>query len=584
MSNSRRKRSRRSSHGSNIVSSVALIVIAVLLLIFVYFYINNNSFTDALSIFSKDSSVSQPESGSVEEHTEESTDLIETGLVTDSDGNLKYIFNNAELAYYEPEQILEKDGQKLLANSWYEDGDSLYYFGDDGFAASDYNEAAMQFTFDKDYRLSSIKYNDAYISDSEESSSDYPGVVQTKTMWAFLDTEKSLGELCAIKYKKTTESFSHSLGGDTLPQYTSRFAMSIADGYIYYAAFCDSSDKLTESIANKLFRMKPGADYREVGAENIRGYKIYEAPDGNVSVFYDDGHGVHKAVDFEKDDTVMVFSEDANYYVDYSSGVPVLMLEGGYPVTLASQAFKAGNFTYTLDATGEIKAVASKTKVVTGGYTYTIENGASFGSKKARVVRSTADKSEVISAEFDGSTSNLHFDFDSSRIIAEYVDKDGQAGLLSISLDGDVDVIYDASKLGSGCTLYSIQDGYAIVKTDDSNEPFKKAKISASYPIAVGIDPIDITAEEGQGESESSSSDSTNESKSSNSSGNNVSSSGNTGNASSGTSETAAAPSVSSKSSAAGPDAASCGTSAKTGNNTSIINDNQVEKKGPGAS
>ena len=581
MSNSRRKRGRRSNHGSNIVSSVALIVIAVLLLIFVYFYINNNSFGDALSIFSKDSSISQSESVGDEEATDESSDSPEIGLVTDSDGNLKYVLSDDELDVYEQDQILEKDGLKLLSNSWYEDGDSLYYFGEDGLAAEDYNEAAMQYSFDRDYKLSSIKYNDAYISDSEEASSDYPGVVKTKTLWAFMDTEKSLGELCAIKYKKTTESFSHSLGGDTLPQYTSRFAMSIADGYIYYAAFCDSTDKLTESIANKLFRMKPGADYREVGAENIRGYKIYEAPDGAVSVYYDDGHSVHKAASFEKDDTVMVFSEDANYYVDYSGGVPVLMLEGGYPVTLASEAFKAGNFTYKLDAAGEIKAVAAKTKVVTGGYTYTIENGDSFGNKKARVVRSTADKSEVISAEFDGSTANLHFDFDSSKIIAEYIDKDGHAGLLAISLDGDVDAIYDASELGSSCTLYSIQDGYAIVKTDDSSEPFKKAKIAASYPLAVGIDPIDITAEKDQAESESSLSDSTNEGKSSNSSGSNGSSSAN---ASSGSSETAAAPSVSSKSGASGTESSSTGTSAKPGNDTNIINDNQVEKKGPGAS
>ena len=187
----------------------------------------------------------------------------------------------------------------------------------------------------------------------------------------------------------------------------------------------------------------------------------------------------------------------------------------------------------------------------------------------------------MISAEFDGSTANLHFDFDSSKIIAEYIDKDGQAGLLAISLDGDVDAIYDASELGSSCTLYSIQDGYAIVKTDDSSEPFKKAKIAASYPLAVGIDPIDITAEKDQAESESSLSDSTNEGKSSNSSGSNGSSSAN---ASSGSSETAAAPSVSSKSGASGTESSSTGTSAKPGNDTNIINDNQVEKKGPGAS
>lgn len=579
MSNSRRKRSRKSGNGSNIVSSVALIVIAVLLLIFVYFYISNNSFSDVLSIFSKDGNVVESESDLEQAKDDNSLTEDETGLLNSNDGLLEFVLDDNELSQYEPEQIIERDGQKLLANSWYEDGDDLYYFGKEGYALTDYSESAMQYSFNKEYKLSSIRYNDAYISDSEEASSDYPGVVQTKTLWAFLDTEKSLGDLCAIKYKKTTESFSHSLGGDSLPQYTSRFAMSIADGYIYYTAFCDSSDKLTESIANKLFRMRPGADYRELGAENIRGYKIYEAPDGEISVYYDDGHNVRKADNFEKDDTVMVFSEDADYYVDYSSGTPILMLEGGYPVTLASSAFKAGNFTYSLNADGEITAVADKTKVVTGGYTYTVENGASFGSKKARVVRSSGDKSEVISAEFEGSTGNLHFDYDTSKIIAEYIDKDEQAGLLAISLDGDVDVIYDASKLGSTCILYSIQDGYAIVKTSDSSEPFKKAKIAASYPLAVGIDPIDISENEDTQTSESSSADTTAESSTVSGNGN-----GGSANASSGASETAAAPSVSSKSNGSGTDSSAANTSGKSNNNTSIINDNQVEKKGPGAS
>ena len=576
MSNRRRKRGRRANHGSNIVSSVALIVIAVLLLIFVYFYISNNSFTDVLSVFSghKDSD------GGTEESTQDadSGDLIgdRTGLVSDADGRLIYVLSDDEAKMYDESNITEEDAEKLLINCWYEDDDRLYYFGEDGSAVTEFSEGAMQYGFDKDFSLDSIKYNDAYISDSEGETSDYPGVVQTKTLWAFLDTEKNLGDLCAVKYKKTTESFSHLLGSDASPQYTSRFAISVADGYIYYAAFCDAQDKLTENIANKLFRMKPGADYRELCAEDIRGYKVYEAPDGNVSVYYDDGRDICKATDFEKDDSVPVFSEDAEYYVDFSSGKPVLMLEGGYPVTLQSSSFKAGNFTYALNADGEITGVAAKSLVSTGGYTYTVENGDSFGSKKARVLRSAAGKTEVISAEFDGSVGNLHYDFDSSKIVAEYVDKDGQAGLITISADGDVDVIYDASKLGSTCTLYSIQDGYAWVKTDDSSEPYKKAKIAATYPLAAGIDPIDISEEESE-TSESAEAEST------------LDTAGNADNAShsssgskassQGSSETAAAPSGSSKGNESGQASQSTGGS---GNSPAIINNNPVEKKGPG--
>ena len=47
--------------------------------------------------------------------------------------------------------------------------------------------------------------------------------------------------------------------------------MDIADGYIYYAAFTDASDKILEPVANKLFRMKPGSEEREIAAEDVRG-------------------------------------------------------------------------------------------------------------------------------------------------------------------------------------------------------------------------------------------------------------------------------------------------------------------------
>ena len=222
------------------------------------------------------------------------------------------------------------------------------------------------------------------------------------------------------------------------------------------------------------------------------------------------------------------------------------MLEGGYPVTLASDAFKAGNFVYALSADGEISKVASKSKVVYGGYTYTVENGEAFGSKKARIIREANGTKEVISSEFDGSVGNLHFDFDSSKIIAEYTDAAGSAGLISISLDGDVDAIYDAYGLGSKCELYAIQDGYAVFNTSSG---FKKARISSSYPIAPGVDPIDISETESQAETGESGV------------------SGNT-DASHGSTETAADPEGSASVGSA-PDA--------------VINEHKAEKKGPGS-
>lgn len=485
--NSKRSRgSRRSSGGSNMLSAIALMIIAILLLVFVFAYISNNSFLSFFKRFKSDGS--ETETTSDETKTQDAAD--EPGLVWLDKDELVYVLSEDELSDREDSDIIEEDGKKLLASEWLEDGSDLYYFDDKGRAVSDLNEGAFNYRFDREYRLYSISYNNAYISESENDQKDYPGVVQTKTLWAFLDTEKQVDDLYAIKYKKTTESFSHLLGGDSNLQYTSNFAMNVADGYIYYVAFVDASDKMLEPIANKLFRMKPGAEKREICAEDVKGYKLIGAGNGDIHVYVDDGTKVKRVTSFKEDESMKTFPEDGDYYVDTSSGKAMLMLEGGYPVTLASDSFKAGNFVYAVNANGEITSVASKSQVNYGGYTYTVENGDSFGKKKARVIRSANGKKEVISAEFDGSVSNMHFDFDSSKIVAEYTDANGSAGLVTISLDGDVDIVYDASDLGSKCILYAIKDGYATVRTSNT---FKQAKLVSSYPLAVGVDPVEIS-------------------------------------------------------------------------------------------
>ena len=122
------------------------------------------------------------------------------------------------------------------------------------------------------------------------------------------------------------------------------------------------------------------------------------------------------------------------------------------------------------------------------------------------------------------------------------------AGLISINLDGDVDTIYDASDLGSKCELYAIQDGYAVFKTASE---FKKARIASSYPIAAGIDPVNISETESESETAGTGS----------------------------TAGTAEQPHGSSSAETAAPPEESASVSNAP---DSIINDHKAEKKGPG--
>ena len=502
MANRRRRRKQKSAFTDviTLITSIAMIVIAVLLMVFVYFYIKNNSFLDSLPFFGTqaetetetDSQAETEETGGGEESTAAGISESYDGLTRLEDGSLIYVIREDEMSRFDPECVLQYEGDhKILASSWYESGEYLYYFGSDGKAVSELNEGAMHFTFDRDHILDGISYNRNYNGDAGDESADFPGLVRGKTLWAFLDEDKTAGELYAIRFKKTTDSLTHELGGGSNPQYTSRYAMAVSEGYIYYLAVSDSQDKIIEPIAGKLFRMKPGSEFREIAAENVKGYKIMETGDGHVKIYYDDGSGIHCTNSFKQDDSLRIFPEDASYYVETSSGKAVLMLEGGYPVTLESEAFTAGNFIYSINGLGEIRSVASKSKVSIGGYTYTVENGEAFGARKARVIRQdSAGTVEVISAEFDGSVRNIHYDFGTGRMIAEYNDATGAAGLISISKDGDVDQLIDASNLGGTAELYAIQNGDAIIKTGRSDTPFKKVRISATYPITLGIDPI----------------------------------------------------------------------------------------------
>ncbi len=500
---SRRKRRKNNTVFADVISllaSVALIVIAVLLVVFVYFYIKNNSLSEFLP-FGKSQTVESTEAGGNGKKEEETSkagekqESADSGLIRQENGKLVYLLNKDEQRLYGKEnQLPYGDGERILAKTWLESGEYLYYFGDDGCAVSEYSEGAMQYQFDKNFILESIKYNRSYAGNAETETAGFPGLVVSKTLWAYVNESKKAGDLYAIRYKTTLDSLTFDLGGSTNPQYTSKYSMAISDGYIYYLAVSDSTDKIIEPIANKLFRMKPGQDFREIVAENVRGYLILPPAGGygEAAVYYDDGSGIRRAQSVEKDETMRIFPEDGNYYVEIVDGKAVLMLEGGYPVTLESSSFVAGNFIYSINSEGEIRSVASKSKVSLGGYSYFVENGEAFGVRRARVLRqhNTDGTIELISTEFIGEVGNIHYDYGTSRMIAEYKDMNGMAGLLSISTDGDVDSLIDADQIGSVGELYGINGGEAILRTPEASAPFTKVRLTATYPLTVGIDPI----------------------------------------------------------------------------------------------
>ena len=560
----RRKKNSGLRDTLNILTSAALLVIAVLMVIFVVFYIKNNSFLGGTSLFNKKAQTTEAESllGTTDDETID-IDLSEErfGLIRLSNGDIMYAMDAKEAAEYDEEHVLkvpadspigkstdiktaengasdkasvggegvsskntaastkEQKYRYYLADSWLDKDSNLYHFDAEGLACTDtFKEGAFIFSYDEDGILKKISYNKNYSVDSQTSQSDMPGLVQTKTLWAYMNSSRKLGDYTAVMYKKTTDSLSHVLGGDAAVQYASPYAYSIIGSKIYYLAVpagassdisgnstsnsgshsdnsASGNDTALKSIAGKLFCMAPGADYREIAAENAEGFKVLQDKNssGMPIVYYYDGTQIRRSVTLKKDNSMVVLSEDADYSLDISEGDKAyLTVAGSQRVMLQSASFKAGNFTYSLAADGEILKVAEKPTVSTGGYVYSVENGEAFGTRMARVIRK--DKSgnrEIISGEFEGAASNLHYDYDSSSIIAEYNDNSGNGGLLKITLDGDVDFIEDSRSAGGKVVLYAIEGGKAVYKTtEDGSAKFKTARIGASVPIAAGVDPI----------------------------------------------------------------------------------------------
>ena len=367
------------------MTSVALLIIAVLMVIFVVFYIKNNSFLGGTALFNKKTQTTEAES--LLETTDDEAidiDLSEErfGLIRLANGDIMYAMDAKEAAEYDEEHVLkvpadspigkDVDGTKdqkyryYLANSWLDKDSNLYHFDAEGLACTDtFKEDAFIFSYDEDGILKKISYNKNYSGDSQTSQSDMPGLVQTKTLWAYMNNSRKLGDYTAVMYKKTTDSLSHVLGGDAAVQYASPYAYSIIGSKIYYLAVpagasseisgnnasnsgnhsdnsASGNDTALKSIAGKLFCMAPGADYREIAAENAEGFKVLQDKNssGMPIVYYYDGTQIRRSVTLKKDNSMVVLSEDADYSLDISEGDKAyLSVAGSQRVMLQSASF-----------------------------------------------------------------------------------------------------------------------------------------------------------------------------------------------------------------------------------------------------
>lgn len=476
----RRRRQKRTSVVSEVfhfILAIALIVVAVFVVLFVIGKIRGITG----SFWNKPLKPTGTETG-IEISNE--TEAPETGFYEDAAGRVQY----------------RKEDGSLAKDEWVEADQALYYINPQGFVETGAKTIeGMRYSFASDGKLKSIRYAPNYQPDRATVIGDYPSLVRSKKIWAFLSDSDTRGHFSALMYKKTTDAMAYQLGGTENPQYTGPYSMQIDGDYIYFLPLTDAAELTDEEsgINGKLYRMKPGDTVRQIVARNVEGYKVV-----NGTVYYEANGSLHRSTgamdDTEKNAPKQASSDEA-LHIEIEDGAAYAVDGGGNPITSPEGELKGRGFTYYLREDGTIRDVNQKTSVNTGGYTYFVEGDTAFGASISRVMRRGADGTEeVISSEFAGSVGNLRYDYGTGNILAEYTDASGMGRIIRITKSGDVDVLQDNSAGTGALKLIAIQDGTAIgMKPKEGGDSFTVLSLQELSPLAVGVDPVKRGSEDG---------------------------------------------------------------------------------------
>ena len=474
----RRRRSlkRRSAAGDifHFILAIALIAAAVVIVAFVVGKIRG--ITGEM--------IQKPEQTEAENQSAETDISISNeaeqgaGFRTDSSGATKW----------------QKADGSFAKNEWIAEDGGLYYFNENELMQTGtLGIEGMLYTFGADGAVERIRYNPDYQPDQNTVIGDYPSLVKSKRFWAFLQEDEALGEFSALMYKRTTEAMAYQLGGEDNPQYTGPYSMQIDGDYIYFLPLSEETELSDEEavINGRLYRMKPGDTVRQIVAENVDGYKVFDG-----TVYYESGGKLYQTQTAENDETKNPKKRPAGdevFHVEISDGAAYLTDAYGEMVRSETGDIRGRGFTYYLNMDGTIKGVQEKTTVNTGGYTYYAESDTAFGEAVSRMMRKNeAGKTQVISTEFAGTVGNLHYDYDTGNMIAEYTDEKGRGRIIRISKSGDVDLIADDTASAGKLELLAVQDGAAVaMKQSGGKNVFVTLTIANVDPLAVGVDPVD---------------------------------------------------------------------------------------------
>ena len=257
------------------------------------------------------------------------------------------------------------DEKNFVTDAWKEIGGYLYHFGEDGFMITgEWKQEGQVFTFhDTKGYLKKIGTDLDYVPESTGENLD--SLVRTNAFWCFLKDVEGTGLFKTIMYRRTVENKIMVLGGESAPERTTKNSMRAYGDYVYFLPKVKESQlsRLSEAekgICNKLFRMMPGRNTKELIAENVEGYLVLDD-----IIYYSQGGKILSATS----GTEMATGE-ARYSVVIKDDSCYLVDEMGNPAVAESgNSVNVGDRIYRIEEDGLIKYV-KRGQLTIDGKTY----------------------------------------------------------------------------------------------------------------------------------------------------------------------------------------------------------------------
>ena len=272
------------------------------------------------------------------------------------------------------------DEKSFVENQWKDIDGFLYYFDGDGFMVTGQlrQDGQIYTLHDTKGYLKNIEVDLDYVPESTGENLD--SLVRTNAFWCFLKEEEGTGLFKTILYRKTVENKIMVLGGETSPEKTTRNSMRAYGDYVYYLPKVKESQltRLSEAekgLCDKLFRMRPGRDVKELIAEQVDGYMVL-----NDTIYYAQAGSIHSAVS-----GVEIATGEGKYTVEIKDDSCYLVDELGNPaVSDNGDSVAVGDRIYRIEEDGKIKYVKHGQLTIDGSTYYLSGSGtkATVNSKK----------------------------------------------------------------------------------------------------------------------------------------------------------------------------------------------------------